>query len=285
MDEEYLVVLLTTLFALAYVMYFFFLRTPKKNKIDPFASSATASSSAAAEGEKEKYWTHSQRVVDEERDLKCIVSTLDGERYCVRDRENLQASADLLAKVTNALQLFINDLKMKYPSDPDVDRLYRNYDARAVSEILPNSMYEAVTTNKGEEVEFCLLESKSRPEELIDEHTLFFVALHEITHIMCKEEDHPPLFWKQFAFLLKEAKELGYHEPRDYAKNPKKYCDRQITDSPYFNWRQYQQTYAAKEFAGNEEGAGEVEEAGGEKGDDTDFDTFKPRVAASTPAK
>ena len=118
-------------------------------------------------------------------------------------------------------------------------------------------MYEAVTTNKGEEIEFCLLKKKNDNEQLIDEHTLFFVALHEITHIMCKEEDHPPLFWKQFAFLLQEAKELGYHEPRDYSKDPVEYCDRKITDSPYFNWRQSQTTYS---------------EAGPDDG--LDFDTF-----------
>lgn len=266
------ILVILALFLLAYVMYFFFLRRPKRNKIDPFSVS---SSSTADDGEDSSntYWTHSQRVVDEEQDLKCIVSTVDGERYCVRDRENIQASVDLLAKVTKAIQLFIQDVKQKYPRDPDVDRLYTNYDPRAVSEILPNSMFEAVTTNKGEEVEFCLLKKKSKPEELIDEHTLFFVALHEITHIMCKQEDHPPLFWKQFAFLMKEAKELGYHEPRDYAKHPVEYCDRKITDSPYFNWRQYQKTYGDKGTEDAEDGGSD----GVEEQPDTNFDSFEPQ--------
>ena len=31
--------------------------------------------------------------------LKCIISTIDGETYCVREREKLQVAADLLAKV------------------------------------------------------------------------------------------------------------------------------------------------------------------------------------------
>lgn len=252
------------LLLVAYVMYFFFLRRSKRNKIDPgvrqkYREALEGEGEGGGEGSEAeaKYWTHSQRVADEEADLKCIVSTVDGERYCVRDRENIQASVDLLAKVTKAMQLFIEDLKQKYPRDPDVDRLYRNYDPRAVSEILPNSYYEAVTTNKGEEVEFCLLKQKSNNENLIDEHTLFFVALHEITHIMCKEEDHPPLFWKQFGFLLTEAKELGYHEPRDYSKHPVEYCDRKINDSPYFNWRQFQSTYG--------------------DGDGGEVDTFRPQ--------
>ena len=33
--------------------------------------------------------------------LKCIISDVDGERYCVRDRSKLQLAADLLANVTN----------------------------------------------------------------------------------------------------------------------------------------------------------------------------------------
>ena len=32
--------------------------------------------------------------------LKCIISSVDGNKYCVRDRKNLKESADHLAKVS-----------------------------------------------------------------------------------------------------------------------------------------------------------------------------------------
>ena len=32
--------------------------------------------------------------------LKCIISSVDGNRYCVREREKMEMAADLLAKVT-----------------------------------------------------------------------------------------------------------------------------------------------------------------------------------------
>ena len=35
----------------------------------------------------------------EEFQLKCIVSTVDGNKYCVREREKLTDAADLLANV------------------------------------------------------------------------------------------------------------------------------------------------------------------------------------------
>jgi hypothetical protein len=35
----------------------------------------------------------------DEFQLKCIISNVDGNKYCVREREKLQAAADLLASV------------------------------------------------------------------------------------------------------------------------------------------------------------------------------------------
>lgn len=37
--------------------------------------------------------------------LKCIVSDVDGNKYCVRERAKLQLVADLLAKTTQKLKL------------------------------------------------------------------------------------------------------------------------------------------------------------------------------------
>ena len=36
--------------------------------------------------------------------LKCIISDVDGERYCVRERATMQLAADLLATVTKKLK-------------------------------------------------------------------------------------------------------------------------------------------------------------------------------------
>ena len=39
--------------------------------------------------------------------LKCIVSTVDGNKYCVRERNKIQLVADLLARVTNKLKILV----------------------------------------------------------------------------------------------------------------------------------------------------------------------------------
>ena len=43
--------------------------------------------------------------------LKCIVSTVDGNKYCVREREKIQAAADLLATVTEKCKKLVKKNK------------------------------------------------------------------------------------------------------------------------------------------------------------------------------
>ena len=78
MDYEWIILILV-LALVAYVMYFFFLRRVKRNKIDPFVISSNKTKSEGEEGESDSsdgVWTHSQRVANEEADLKCIVESV-----------------------------------------------------------------------------------------------------------------------------------------------------------------------------------------------------------------
>ena len=70
---------------------------------------------------------------------------------------------------------------------------------------------------------------------MIDKHTLMYVAIHELSHVMTKSVGHKSDFWNNFKFLLENAKEAGIHEPVDYKKKPKKYCSMKISDNPYFD--------------------------------------------------
>ena len=40
--------------------------------------------------------------------LKCIISGVDGEKYCVRERAKLELAADLLANVTHKCKELVN---------------------------------------------------------------------------------------------------------------------------------------------------------------------------------
>lgn len=166
--------------------------------------------------------------------LKCIISTVDGNKYCVRNRLKLKESADLLATVTNKSKKFVDDLYIKYPNEPRVVRLKKGFNPQKVQETLPTSELSAYSENKGEKVAFCLAQTK-HSERLIDESTLMFVYLHELSHVMTVSVGHKKEFWDNFKFLLTEAKKQGIHFPRDYKKKNQTYCGMTITDNPYYD--------------------------------------------------
>ena len=86
--------------------------------------------------------------------LKCIVSTVDGNKYCVRDREKLQDAADMLAKITVKCKELVEYMGNKYPDKDNVQRLVTGYNPQRVMETLPTSEYTAYSENKGEKSHF-----------------------------------------------------------------------------------------------------------------------------------
>ena len=167
--------------------------------------------------------------------LKCIISGVDGEKYCVRERAKLELAADLLANVTQKCKELVAYVAKKHPDNEDVQRLVQKFNPSKISETLPTSEYTAYSENKGEKLAFCLNTSKKQDAQLIDLNTLTFVAIHELSHIMTKSEGHKQIFWQNFKFLLTEAKEANIYAPIDYKKEPKPYCGMNITDNPYYD--------------------------------------------------
>jgi hypothetical protein len=170
-----------------------------------------------------------------EFDLKCIVSTVDGNQYCVRERANLQAAADLLATITEKCKELVKYVGAKHPKREGVSRLVKGFNPKKIMETLPTSKYTAYSENKGEKIAFCLNRKKEDNANLIDESTLMFVAIHEIAHVMTKSIGHKTEFWDNFKFLLENAKEADIHNPIDYKQKPSDYCGMKISDNPYYD--------------------------------------------------
>tara|TARA_B100000123_G_scaffold272269_1_gene254337 strand:- start:3271 stop:3870 length:600 start_codon:yes stop_codon:yes gene_type:complete len=167
--------------------------------------------------------------------LKCIVSDMDGNKYCVRERSKLKQAANLLAKVSNKCRDLVDYVGNKYPDQENVKRLVKGFNPKRIVETLPTSKYTAYSENKGEKIAFCLNRNKHNNEDLIDESTLTFVAIHELSHVMSKSIGHKSEFWQNFKFLLENAKEAGIHNPVDYKNEPREYCGMKIHDNPYYD--------------------------------------------------
>lgn len=166
--------------------------------------------------------------------LKCIIATKDGNRYCVRERAKEGKAANLLATVTDKCKRMVEYMKEKHPNDPRVIRLVDGFNPKRISETLPTSELTAYSENKGEKIAFCLNKTKDT-DELIDINTLTFVALHELTHVMTESVGHKQEFWQNFKFLLENAKAANIYNPVDYKNSPKEYCGMTINDNPYYD--------------------------------------------------
>ena len=73
--------------------------------------------------------------------LKCIVSDVNGKKYCVRERGKLKEASDLLAKTTMKLEKLVDHVKTNYEHEERVQRLVKNFKSDKIKEILPTSEY------------------------------------------------------------------------------------------------------------------------------------------------
>ena len=167
--------------------------------------------------------------------LKCIISNVDGNTYCVRERSKLELAADKLAKVNQNMKSLVEHCKNNFNSEERIKRLTEGFNPKKITETLPTSEFTAYSENKGEKIAFCLDTEKNNKGRLIDLNTLTFVAIHELSHVASKSVGHTPEFWANFKFLLQEAEKINIYKPVDYSKNPKKYCGMEINDNPYFS--------------------------------------------------
>jgi len=172
--------------------------------------------------------------ISENLQLKCIISSVDGNKYCVRDRAKVKDAVNLLAEVVNKMKRLVEYVYKTYPDDPDVIKLKNNFNPHKITETLPTSELTAYSENKGEKMAFCLNKTKNT-DTLIDLNTLTFVAIHELSHTMTTSIGHKQEFWKNFKFLLENAVKIGIYKPIDYKKENQSYCGMTITDNPFYD--------------------------------------------------
>jgi hypothetical protein len=170
-------------------------------------------------------------------DLKCVISTVDGDIYCVKDRDvtQTQKAVDLLANVSGQCNRFIEELSRKYPNDKRIIQLKKNFNIEKLSETLPNSSHVAFTQNKGQQTSVCLSKNSPTDTQLIDIDLLKFVILHECAHISTFSIGHTQEFWDNFKFLLQNAKEMGFYYPVNYRQKPEVFCGLEINSNPLYD--------------------------------------------------
>ncbi len=160
-----------------------------------------------------------------------VVSNIDNGKYLVRNVGDNQKAADLLARTKGKLLRLCEYLKGKYEKRDGIDRLINRFNPDRITEAGKDSKYTSYSINKGEKIVLCL-RSRDDKEQIVDDNTLMFVALHELSHIMTKSIGHTKEFWRNFKFLLKRGMEIGIYTHEDYNNQPKEYCGITVTDTP-----------------------------------------------------
>lgn len=158
----------------------------------------------------------------------------DGKTY---EMQNLPHKEEAL-KLMITIHENVEKLKAMYSdptiaSDPPVARFLANYNSDVFVENDMNSSDTSYSENKGQKIVVCLRD-KTRPPEypLVDENTVMFVILHEMSHLMTETIGHTPEFWGNFKRVLHDAVKLGIYKPVNYSHTPVSYCGMKITDSP-----------------------------------------------------
>ena len=163
-----------------------------------------------------------------------VQSTVDGERYYVRNLSDKQQAADRLARVRRKLTDLKEYLEKKHMDKPFVAQMVQNFTGLAsqFSESTPEAVHTSYTVDK--QKVFMCLRQRNADEELVSENIITFVALHELAHVGTESIGHTPEFWNNFAWLLQQAEGIKIYQYTDFAAHPVEYCGVHITDSPTY---------------------------------------------------
>ena len=103
----------------------------------------------------------------------------------------------------------------KYASQKNVRRLLKKRNVSIVQR--SNTKNIAYSVNKGEEIGICVSGNN------ID--SMFYVLLHELSHIMTVSKHHTEEFWANFKFLVNFAQMHGIYREQE---SNSMYCGQQI---------------------------------------------------------
>ena len=163
-------------------------------------------------------------------------SDIDNNYYLVRDVDDKQNAANMLAKLKKNMFL-VNKFLYDNLNDQKFVSMYhailqlnKNISRVVLCETGASEQNTSYTINKGDEVILCI-RSKDLRSKIYDINLLMYVVLHEMAHIACDEFGHTEKFKKIFLFICDTAIKLKLYNKIDFYKYPQIYCGIIIKDS------------------------------------------------------
>ena len=166
--------------------------------------------------------------IHKNKDILQITSTIDGREYIVRKLPDGKDAAERLANINKKVLLLIGSLKEE--DREGISMLKENFNPDRLSETGLGAKYTSYSVNKGEEIAICV---RQPDNTFIDDNTVMFVVIHELSHVMTKSVGHTQEFWDNMAYLLERAEELKIYVPKNYKESPVDYCGMEINTTPH----------------------------------------------------
>ena len=169
-----------------------------------------------------------------------IKSDIDNEYYMVRDLTNKRQACNTIATMKQKVNILIDHLYEKKDTDykdyrDNIIRLKQRVYNITISENNGRGKETSYSVNKGDELVLCL-RSKSQWDQFHDNNLIFYVVLHELSHIASptyepEYNNHGPVFKKIFAFITTVAINIGLYQKINFNQKAEEYCGIYITDS------------------------------------------------------
>lgn len=165
------------------------------------------------------------------------ISAFNSKQYIVNNLDGKHEVAKKIAMIDEMIirLIAIDDTESPPGMDTFITRLrerYTNTVLRENESLSPESNMTSYSVNKGEQIVLCV-RNPSNPFTFIDDNTLKYVAIHEISHIACPENGHTPLFREIYLYLIRLAIKQRMYIYENYSANPKNYCGIVIRQSVF----------------------------------------------------
>jgi hypothetical protein len=159
----------------------------------------------------------------------------DGLHYEMQNLPNKEKAVEVMSSIHGKI-VKLHEYYRDTPnvsSDPAVARFVSRFSSDVFVENDMSSPDTSYSENKGQKIVVCLRDKTKPPQyPIIDENTVMFVMLHEMSHLMTETIGHTQEFWTNFRRILQDAIQLGIYHPVNYAQRPTPYCGMVISDSP-----------------------------------------------------
>ncbi len=149
-------------------------------------------------------------------------SNLNNKIYKVRNENNKQEAANILADIDIIYKKIISNLVIKNIS-------YINLNSEYVLSEKPYLSYDSSYSIAKKYIYICLRNPITN--KFHDKNVIIYVALHELAHVLCPDYGHGNLFIEIFKLITEISVELNLYKPINFEVENYNYCGITIKSS------------------------------------------------------